>query len=169
LQAASRSGAAIFQRGTILPSDAHPEKSPSAVDKGKDLLTAYRKDPERFRGYSNLLDTALNASIVGDAALQMRLPSAMPSTSEGITSVRRDQKIDSWGHPFCLMAAGDRFAVISAGPDATTPISCLNLHIAKKEILSSERKLYQRPSGEVVLILDLNSPKRAAEQALQQP
>lgn len=162
-------GEALFEHGTIIPSKANMPVGANAIEQGKSLLAAYRKDPEKFKKYSALLETALNAFIVGDAIRQIPPSAQLPSDSLGVTSVRGDQKVDSWGHPYCLLASGNQFAIVSLGPEAKTPASCQNLIASKKNIFSAPRKLFQHPSGEVVLIVDRSSQKRSVEQAMQRP
>jgi hypothetical protein len=160
-------GEALFEHGTLIPNNANVPSESNAIEQGKSLLASYRKDPERFKKYGALLETALNAAAIGDALLQMPASSKLPSDSLGVTSVRTDQRIDAWGHAYCLSASGNRRAIISLGPEAETPDSCQNLKVSKKDILSAERKLYERSSGEVILIVDRTSQKRSIEQVTE--
>ncbi len=162
-------GEALFEHGTVIPSKANMPAGSNAIEQGKSLLAAYRKDPEKFKKYSGLLETALNASAVGDGVRQIPAPVKLPSDSLGVTSLRDDQKIDAWGHPYCLLASGNLLAIISLGPKARTPASCRNFSVSKKDIFSAQRKLYERPSGEVILIVDRGSQKRSIEQAMERP
>ncbi len=162
-------GESLFEHRTIIPSQANMPAGSNAIEQGKTLLATYRKDPEKFKKYGDLLETALNASAVADALLQMPASAKLPPTSVGITSVRAEQEIDAWGHPFCFLTARDRLAVISLGPDAKAPVSCQNLGISRKEIISAKRKLHERSTGEVILIVDRKAQKHALKQALQEP
>jgi hypothetical protein len=162
-------GEALFEHGTVIPSKANMPVGSNAIEQGKSLLAAYRKDPEKFKKYGALLETALNASAVGDAVRQIPASDKLPSDSLGVTSLRGDQKIDAWGHPYCLLASGNRLAIISLGPEAKTPASCRNFSVSKKDIFSAQRKLYERPSGEVILIVDRRSQKHSIEQAMDEP
>jgi hypothetical protein len=162
-------GEALFEHGTIIPSKANMPVGTDTIEQGKNLLAAYRKDPEKFKKYGALLETALNAFVVGDAIRQIPSSAKLPSDSLGVTSVRGDQKLDSWGHFYCLLASGNKFAIVSLGPEAKIPASCQNLIASQKDIFSAPRKLFQRPSGEVVLIVDRSSQKRSVEQAMQRP
>jgi hypothetical protein len=162
-------GEALFAHGTVIPSKANMPVGSNAIEQGKSLLAAYRKDPEKFKKYGALLETALNASAVGDAVRQIPASDKLPSDSLGVTSLRGDKKIDAWGHPYCLLASGNRLAIISLGPEAKTPASCRNFSVSKKDIFSAQRKLYERPSGEVILIVDRSSQKHSIEQAMEKP
>ena len=162
-------GEALFEHGTVIPSKANMPAGSNAIEQGKGLLAAYRKDPEKFRRYSALLETALNSSTVADALRQTPTSAKLPSDSLGVTSLRRDQEIDAWGHPYCFLASGDLLAVISLGPEAKSPASCRTLAASRRDVFSAPRKLYERPSGEVILIVDRTSQKRSIEQAMERP
>lgn len=162
-------GEALFEHGTVIPSKANMPAGSNAIERGKSLLAAYRKDPEKFKKYGALLETALNASAVGDAVQQKPRSVKLPPDSFGVTSLRGGQRIDAWGHPYCLLTSRNLLAVISLGPDAKTPASCRSFTVSKKDVFSAQRKLYERASGEVVLIVDRDSQKRAIEQATEKP
>jgi hypothetical protein len=162
-------GEALFEHGTIIPIKANMPVGADAIEQGKSLVAAYRKDPEKFKKYSDLLETALNAFAVGDAIRQLPASATLPSDSLGLTSVGVVQRVDAWGNPFCLLVSGNRLAIVSLGHEPKTPASCRNLTTPKKEIFSAPRKLFEHPSGEVVLIIDRNSEKRSSEQAMQKP
>jgi hypothetical protein len=162
-------GEAIFEHGTVIPSKAEMPVGSDAIEKGKNLLAAYRKDPEKFKKYSALLETALNASAVGDAIRKMPASAKLPSDSLGVPSLRRDQKVDSWGHPYCLLASGNRLAIVSLGPEPKPPASCQYLSTSMRALFSAQLKLYERPSGEVVLVVDRSSQKGSFEQAIERP
>ena len=162
-------GEALFEHGTIIPIKANMPVGADAIEQGKSLVAAYRKDPEKFKKYGDLLETALNAFAVGDAIRQIPASATIPSDSLGVTSVGAAQKVDAWGNPYCLLVSGNRLAIVSLGREAKTPASCRNLATPKKEIFAAPRKLFERPSGEVVLIIDRNSEKRSSEQVMQTP
>jgi hypothetical protein len=159
-------GEAIFERGAILPKQENTG-STTGADGAKDVLARFRKDPEKYKKYAKLLDTSWHAAAVGDAALKILPPERMPVSSTELVSIKADKRIDAWGHPFCIISTRDRLVVVSGGPEALSPISCQKPNIKLSEILQSPRNLFKAPSGEVVLILDRHSSKRAVEQALE--
>jgi hypothetical protein len=162
-------GEALFEHGTVIPSKANMPAGSNAIERGKSLLAAYREDPEKFKKYSALLETAVNASAVADALRQIPTSAKLPADSLGVTSLRRDQEIDAWGHPYCLLASGDLIAVISLGPEVKSAASCRTLPVSRRDVFSAPRKLYERPFGEVILIVDRSSQKRFIEQAMESP
>jgi hypothetical protein len=162
-------GEVLFEHGTVIPSKANMLAGSNAIEQGKSLLAAYRKDPEKFKKYSALLETALNASAVADALRQIHTSAKLPADSLGVTSLRKDQEIDAWGHPYCLLASGNLIAVISLGPEVKSSASCRTLAVSRRDVFSAPRKLYERPSGEVILIVDRSSQKRSIEQAMKRP
>ena len=76
-------------------------------------MAAYRKNPEKFKKHSALLETAFNAFAVEDAIRQMPTSLNLPSDSLGVTPLRSDPKFDSWGNSYCLLASGNQFAIVS--------------------------------------------------------
>ena len=162
-------GEALFEHGTLIPIKADMPVGTNAIEQGKNLVVAYRKDPEKFTKYSALLETALNAFAVGDAIRQLPASNALPSDSLGVTAVGVAKRVDAWGHPYCLLASANRLAIVSLGGEAKSPTSCQKLNVSKKDIFSPPRKLFEHPSGEVVLIIDRSSQKRSSEQVMERP
>lgn len=78
------------------------------------LIEAYQKDPQKFKRYANMLDTAVKAKQVGDVVLHEG-GSHPPSTSE-LLPMDANLKVDAWGSPFCIIPAAGRVAVVSGGP-----------------------------------------------------
>jgi len=121
---------------------------PPADSKGVGLIEAYRKDPQRFKRYAEMLDTAMNAKQVGDVLLR-QAPSHSPRTSEFLLMDAK-LKVDAWGNPFCIIPVGERVAVVSGGP---SQLSCNALPLNAQQIAVSSRSLYAGPSDVVVVIV----------------
>src|SRR5579859_5973268 len=134
-------------------------------DKTKQLLAAYRRNPEKYIKYAKLTETVFSASQVGDELLKTPPPAKLPSTSDELSSMRSDIRRDSWGHPFCIVSTDKLAFVVSLGPDAHAPFACYTIHIGN-EIRKSERRVFQTPSGEVVLKIDRSAATPSLSQAL---
>ncbi len=121
---------------------------PPAGSKGVGLIEAYQKDPQRFKRYAEMLDTATNAKQVGDLLL---LQAALhpPRTSESLLMDTK-LKVDALGNPFCIIPVGERMAVVSGGP---SHLSCDALPLSAQQIAASNRSLYAGPSDVVVVIV----------------
>ena len=121
---------------------------PPASNKDKGLIAAYQKDPKKFKHYADMLDTAMNAKQVGDVLLAQQAPH-LPQTSE---SLLMDPKVktDAWGNPYCIIAIGERVAVVSGGP---SHLSCDALPLNAQHIANSNRSIYAAPSDVVVVIV----------------
>lgn len=152
-------GEAIFS-GQQLKAQVVPEeqvKGESGLDalfasaptgnKGQGLIDAYQKDPQKFRRYADMLDTAMSAKQVGDAVLRQDV-SHRPRTSEPLTMDAK-QKVDAWGSPFCIIPVGKGVAVVSGGP---SHLACDSLPLTAEQIAKSNRNLYAGPSDIVVVI-----------------
>lgn len=120
--------------------------------KGEGLIKAYQADPQKFKRYAEMLDTAMNAKQVGNVLLR-QTGSPLPRTSESL-AIEANVKVDAWGSPFCIVPVGTRVAVVSGGP---TRLSCNALPLTTQQIASSNRTIYAGPSGVVVVIVTPNN------------
>ena len=116
-------------------------------NKGRGLIEAYQKDPQKFKRYAQMLDTATNAKQVGDAILREHVAHSA-RTSESL-AIEANHKIDAWGQPFCIIPVGERVAVVSGGPSR---LSCDALPLTPEQIAKSNRTMYAGPSDVVVVI-----------------
>ena len=127
--------------------------STPAGTKGEGLIAAYQKDPQRFKRYAEMLDTAMNAKQVGDFVLRQR-GSKPPRTSEPLTMDAK-LKVDAWGSPFCIIPIGEKMAVVSGGPSR---LSCDALPLNPEQIAKSNRTMFAGPSGVIVVIAPSSQP-----------
>ena len=118
-----------------------------ADGKGQGLIAAYQKDPQKFKRYADMLDTAMNAKQVGDVLLQDG-QSHPPRTSEHLP-MEAKLKVDAWGSPFCIIPVGQKLAVISGGPSR---LSCDALPWTREQIANSDKNMYAGPFDVVVVI-----------------
>jgi len=116
-------------------------------DEGQGLIEAYQKDPQKFKRYAQMLDTATNAKQVGDAILRENVAHSA-RTSESL-AIEANHKVDAWGKPFCIIPVGERVAVVSGGPSR---LSCDALPLTPEQIAKSNRTMYAGPSDLVVVI-----------------
>lgn len=118
--------------------------------KGGGLIAAYQKDPQKFKRYAEMLDTAMNGRQVGDFVLRQS-GSQPPRTSETLSMDAR-LKVDAWGSPFCIIPIGEKVAVVSGGPSR---LSCDALPLNSEQIAKSNRAMYAGPSDVIVVIVPL--------------
>jgi hypothetical protein len=121
--------------------------SASASNKRQGLIEAYQKDPQKFKRYADMLDTAMNAKQVSDVVLRQG-GSHPPRTSEPL-QMAATLKLDAWGSPFCIIPLGQRVAVVSGGPSR---LSCDALPLTPEQIAKSNRNLYAGPADVIVVI-----------------
>jgi hypothetical protein len=121
--------------------------STPANNTGKGLIAAYQRDPQKFKRYSEMFDTAMNAKQVGDMVLKQDI-SHLPATSESL-QMEPKLKVDAWGNPFCIIPTAERIAIVSGGP---SHVSCNNLPVTKEQVAQSSRSLYAGASDVVVVI-----------------
>jgi hypothetical protein len=153
-------GKSLLADGNVIPSQSDFGAHDNVIDMGKELIAAYRKDPETYKRNARVFETYSNAFDVGRTALNDAASRPATSSAE-LASLAPDTRMDAWGHPFCLVAAKDRIAIISGGSRADVSTSCNDTGVSKREIRSSERNFYESPSGKLVLIIDRDSTKRS--------
>lgn len=125
------------------------------------LIEEYRKNPQKFKRYALMLDTAMNAKQVG-YVLSRRAATPLPRTSESL-AMDSNLKVDAWGRPFCIIDASGKVAVVSGGP---SKLSCDALQLTPQQIISSAKDVYAGPSDVVVVIAkpeDSSNPGRTRE------
>jgi hypothetical protein len=116
-------------------------------NKGEGLIAAYQRDPQKFKRYADMFDTAMNGKKVSDVVLKQDI-SQLPATSECL-QMEPKVKVDAWGSPLCIIPVGEKVAVISGGP---SHLSCDNLPMSKEQIAKSNRNLYAGANDVVVVI-----------------
>jgi hypothetical protein len=149
-------GEAIF--GGLHPEEVGQVEGKSGLDallasassnlKSEGLISAYQKDPQKFKRYAEMLDTAMNATQVGDVLLRQSA-AHLPATSASLAMEAR-LKVDAWGSPFCIIPIGLRVAVVSGGPSR---LSCSALPLTDEQIASSHRDIFAGPSDVVVVVV----------------
>jgi hypothetical protein len=113
------------------------------------LIDAYKKDPEKFKRYSDMLDSAMNAKKVSDVLL--RENKAHPPKTSNLLVMDEKAKLDAWGNPFCIIPVKGKVAIVSGGP---SHLACDALPLTPKQIASSSRSLYVAPHDVVVVTVD---------------
>lgn len=149
-------GQAIFQgvrpagqatEGAGLSALLAPQKEPQ----GEGLIAAYQHDPERFRRYAQLFDTAANAERIAKAVQHDRTAYRLRISSSAVR-IERAETTDAWGHAYCISASQTSIAVVSGGPEGGS-FSCSNQKTSAQEIASATRNIFQSSTGEVVVVL----------------
>ena len=108
--------------------------------KGEGLDKAYQKNPQKFKRYAEMFDTAMNARKVGEVLLQQ--PSPRPPRTSDSLAMEANLRVDAWGKPFCIIPVGARVAVVSGGP---ARLSCDALPLTAAQIARSHRNIYAGP------------------------
>jgi hypothetical protein len=110
--------------------------------------------PDEIKSAARRADTYVAALKVGNVAISLRSQGAsLPATSSGLSAVEPRLRLDAWGHPFCLVEADGRVAVISSGSSAMMSSKCQEVEISRQDLVRlPSDKLYQYPSGALVLL-----------------
>ena len=123
--------------------------TPPPGDKGKGLIAEYQQNPQKFKQYADMLDTALNAKQLGEIVLSHASGERIPGTSEAL-AVQPNLRFDAWGSPFCILRIDERLAIISGGPSR---VPCQALPLTTAQLAASKRNMYAGPSNVVVVIV----------------
>jgi hypothetical protein len=75
-----------------------------------------------FKRYAELFDTASNAKAVGKAVKAHQPAYRLPMSSAELP-LQTSEKLDAWGHPYCVSALKTSIVVLSGGP-YTVSFSC---------------------------------------------
>jgi len=121
-----------------------------AEPQGEGLIAAYKRDPQTFKRYAQLLDTAINAMKIADAVRHDRSRYQLPISSLAMP-LKRSEVLDAWGHIYCVSSLKTAVVVVSGGPDAAT-FSCPQQKTRAREISSAVRSVFQASNGEVVVV-----------------
>lgn len=129
--------------------------APSAAPQGEGLISAYRKEPEKFKRYSQLFDTALNAKRIGRLVQTNRLSYKLPLASSSL-SLGDGERLDAWGHPYCVTALKAGVAVVSGGPESKS-FGCDKQQVRAHDLASAKREISETSSGEIVVLVGVAS------------
>jgi len=145
-------GMAIFKGGVAgAPVSGPSLKSPllhGPASRSEGLIANFKRNPEEYRRYARMLDTALNAKEVGRAML--RLPTALLPVDSSHLDLQSLTAQDAWGDPFCIVPLRERIAIVSGGP---SKISCTALPLTRDEIAQSRRSIFAGPDDIIVVIV----------------
>ncbi len=116
---------------------------------GEGLISAYQKDPAKFKKYAQLFDTAVNAKRVAQFIQANRSGYNLPLSTSALAL---DERLDAWGHPYCVTATRTGLAVVSGGAQSAS-FDCSKQNIPTKEIVAATRQIFQTTSGHVVVLV----------------
>ncbi len=123
--------------------------APAPAGQSEGLISAYKRDPAKFKKYALLFDTALNATRVGQFVQANRSAYTLPLSTAALPL--GDEKLDAWGHPYCVTGTKAGVAVVSRG-ERTAYLDCKR-DIPAKEIASATRQIFQTSGGTVIVIV----------------
>lgn len=121
----------------------------TTAQQGEGLISAYQKDPARFKRYAQLFDTALNAMRIGQFVQANRSSYTLPLSTSALRM--GDEGLDAWKRPYCITATKEGVAVVSRGEHIAS-FDCKR-DIPANEIAAAKRQIFQTPSGQVVVLV----------------
>jgi hypothetical protein len=122
-------------------------------------LEFYQKNPERMQQDQKYFDTWSTALTIADTAQKPGNQMTRSWVSSAMLSwIAPSQRIDSWGHYFCVQSTQEYAAVISPGPQAEKPLACSTVELSEKQ-LTGLRQGRLNPWNSGTLVLIVKSPK----------
>ena len=119
----------------------------SPADKQR-LIQAYRQDPEKFKRYAAMGNTAANGELIGGWLLSHHVVNPPPDSTS--LEIPKHLKFDAWARPLCILPlANSSLAVISGGP---SHIPCNALPLTAAQLEDASREIFEGPNGIVVTI-----------------
>lgn len=118
-----------------------------------EVLTIPMSEPADLKDDAKLFDTYRNATLVVNAARDLRLREKLPLTSINLSTLPLADRVDAWGNPFCLVELDGRVAAISRGQKQDAKVTCKDLRIDLSQLNHlPSGKLYKYPSGLLVFL-----------------
>jgi hypothetical protein len=118
-------------------------------DSSPALLDAYKRNPDKFRRYAEMVDTAMRAKQL--AVLVEARTIVTPIESTTILNLPAELRRDVWNNPYCIFQVSEGLAVVSGvvrGKAGTCKLSTKRA----EEFARAKRPIFQSESGEVVVI-----------------
>ncbi len=149
-------GQRLLERGTNQGAHLDPKVINAQLQSGsgqdvRSLIDEYRKDPQKFHRYAQVLDTWLNAAKIADVA-PSRETGTHAVSSSSVPGLILQEKLDAWGHAFCVIRAADRIVLISGGPNVSEPIGCPQIGMSLADLRAiTPPSIEQRADGSLVL------------------
>jgi len=114
------------------------------------LIAEYYDNPEKFKAYAELFDTAMNAIQLGKQVSRSQNHYQFPFDSTALPGL--EQTRDAWNHPYCISRVGTTIAIVSGGPSASS-FNCGKQKTRVTELTAPPRPTFQSSTGEVVTIV----------------
>jgi hypothetical protein len=125
---------------------------PSAAD---GYMVAYEHNPEAFRADAKLFDTWIKATQLATEIAKRDTSQEWLRNSSEIEYLGPSERVDPWGHSFCVLRRKQVLLVLSAGPAAPTSPTCKNIQVTAAELAGlPQLKLLETPAGSPVLVAD---------------
>jgi len=129
----------------------HPN---STVVPANEYSTRSFHDLAALKADENIFDTWQVASQLGEQTLQSTTGDWVRSSTEA-DYTSPNQRVDAWGHAFCLLRRANIVVVVSAGPNATSSPVCKDIRVTAEELAQLPRaRLLESPAGYLILALD---------------
>lgn len=115
------------------------------------LLVGCEKNPEKCRDAAKLLDTWSNAVNLSQAVFNHGKLGDWVASSQDLQV--SSEKVDAWGHNFCVLRRGDMLLLLSAGPESAGSPVCRDIRVTAGELAQIPKgRLLETPAGYFILV-----------------
>ena len=121
---------------------------------GSGAVPYYHEHPEALQRDERYLQTWHSAKLIANSARGREQAIGSWTASTNITWILPANRMDAWGHFFCVRSNPEGVAVVSPGPQAIASLDCETLRISEEDFAKMvPGRLNVESTGVLVLIL----------------
>jgi hypothetical protein len=121
---------------------------------GEGALAYYQKHPQALQRDKKYFETWHSALAIADAGRKGEHQLGRWESSTAATWIASSQRMDAWGHAFCVQSDQQETIVVSPGPQALSSLDCNNLKVSEDELAQmSQGRLNPHASGALILFV----------------
>jgi hypothetical protein len=121
---------------------------------GNGALAFYQKNPQALQRDKKYFETWHSALAIADVGRKGEHQLGRWESSTAATWIASSQRMDAWGHAFCVQSDQQETIVVSPGPQALSSLDCNTLKITEKELAQMpQARLNPHVSGVLILFV----------------
>jgi len=121
---------------------------------GEGVLAYYQKNPQALQRDKKYFETWHSALAIAAAGRKSKHQLSRWESSAAAAWIAPSQRMDAWGHAFCVQANQQETIVVSPGPQALSSLDCNTLKITGDELAHmAQGRLNPHASGALILFV----------------
>lgn len=121
---------------------------------GEGALACYQKNPQALQRDKKYVETWHSALAIADAGRKSEHQLGQWKSSTAVIWVAQSQRMDAWGHAFCVQSDQQQTVVLSPGPQALSSLNCNTLKVPEEELARMPQgRLNLLASGALILFV----------------